>query len=243
MKTEDHVKVFSSTDELVLATANYIISQATKAVQERGRFVISLSGGETPKQLFAALAKAPLRDQMPWGKIFFFWGDERCVPLTDERNNAHQAKLILFDQVNAPASNIHRIPVDLSPEKAATAYEKDLADFFGGAKQQFDLMLLGLGENAHTASLFPGTPVIHEKLVGVRSVYVKEDDMFRVSMTAPLINLSRSILFLVTGIKKAATLRNVLKAPYDPDKFPAQLIKPVDGELQWFTASNAALLL
>ena len=243
MMQDDNVKVFQSVDELVHATAEYLINIANKSIEERGRFVVSLSGGETPKQLFAALAKSPFREAMPWNKTFFFWGDERCVPLNDDRNNACQAKKILLDHVNVPSTNIHRMPVNLSPDEAAITYEKELNVFFKGKEQRFDLSLLGLGENAHTASLFPSTDVIHEKKIGVRTVYVKEDDMHRVTMTAPLINLSRKILFLVTGVKKAATLRNVLKAPYDPDQYPAQLIKPVDGTLEWFTASNAALLL
>ena len=243
MIIDNNVKVFQSVGELVQATAEYLISIANKAIEDRGRFVVSLSGGETPKQLFAALSQSPYREAMPWSKTFFFWGDERCVPLNDDRNNAHQAKKILLDQMNIPLVNIHRMPVNLSPVEAAAAYEKELTDFFEGKEQRFDLSLLGLGENAHTASLFPGTDVIHETNIGVRTVYVKEDDMHRITMTAPLINLSRKIVFLVTGVKKAATLRNVLKAPFDPDQYPAQLIKPVDGTLEWFTASNAALLL
>jgi len=240
--------VFQTTDTLYEAAAHFIVDRANKAIAERGRFVISLSGGQTPKKLYALLAKPHFSTKMPWKKTFVFWGDERCVPLDGERNNAHQAKKILLDKVDIPISNIHIIPVDLTPAEAAASYEKELNAFFEGEPLRFDLILLGLGENGHTASIFPGTKLVGDESIGIRDLYIEDEgitvgpsyaDGFRVTMTAPLINEARNILFLVTGEGKTVVLNKVLNGPYLPDKYPAQLIKPVDGELIWFVDSKA----
>ena len=237
------LEVFNTADELSKDAAKLIITIANKAIAIRGKFTISLSGGKTPAKLYSFLAESPFCEQVQWKNTFVFWADERCVPLDDERNNAHQAKLILLDKIDIPWDNIYSIPVNLTPVEAASNYEKKLNGFFGTESPRFDLMLLGLGENGHTASLFPGTNVIDEKLKGLREVYSKEEKMFRVTMTAPLINLARHILFLVTGEKKAEILKKVLSSSYQPENYPAQLIKPVDGELLWFVDQAAASLI
>ena len=238
-----NLKVFKSKDGLYKAAVEYIIALARKSIATKGRFTISLSGGETPKKLYSLLSKLPFREQLQWNKTFIFWSDERCVALDDDRNNAHQAKLILINKVDIPISNIHFIPVNLSPVSAAAKYEKDLKRFFGKYAPRFDLVLLGLGENGHTASLFPGTKVIEEKAEGIRALYVEEEKMFRITMTAPLINLAHHILFLVSGKGKAGILNKVIKSTYQPNNYPAQLIKPVDGELNWFADNGSGLFL
>ncbi len=149
---------------------------------------------------------------------------------------------LLLEKVAIPPLNINRIPVDLSPEAAAAAYELTLIDFFGKDAPCFDLILLGLGENGHTASLFPETDVLSEQLLWVKSVYVEEQKMFRITMTAPLINMAHNILFLVEGAGKADILKKVLDVN-EPNKFPAQLIVPANGDLYWFVDSQAAALL
>jgi len=149
-------------------------------------------------------------------------------------NNAYQAKLTLLNKIKIPSSNIHVIPVNLFPEKAAEEYEKTILFFFKTGTPKFDLILLGLGTDGHTASLFPGTNVLSEKAEGVRSLYVEDQSMFRVSMTAPLINAARNIVFLVSTAKKAAIFKAVLSEPYQPNKYPAQLIHPKEGKLYWF---------
>lgn len=238
-----NIEVFQSIDALNKSAAEYIIAVSISAIAKRGRFTIALSGGDTPQKLYALLAKTPYCEQIEWKKTFVFWGDERWVPLDDKRNNAHQAKSILLDKVNIPASNIHRIPVNLSPNQAANKYEKELRTFFGNEPIQLDVILLGLGENGHTASLFPGTKVIHEHGEGVRFV---EDNLQvggRITMTATLINQARQILFIVTGEKKAGILGKVLYTSYQPELYPAQLIKPIHGDLLWFADQEAASLI
>jgi len=243
------LKVFETVDALNKAAAEYIITIAKKAIAERGKFIISLSGGETPKKIYSLLATPHFCKQIEWNKVFIFWGDERCVSLNDVRNNAYQARLTLLDKIDIPLLNIYSIPVNLPPAEAASTYEKELKAFFGNEAEQstlhakFDLILLGLGENGHTASLFPGTKVINEQTEGIRAVPVEEEKMFRITMTAPLINQAHHILFLVTGENKAEVLKNVLAAPYQPEKYPAQLIKPVNGELAWFVNQEAASLI
>ena len=225
------------------AAGKYIIELAKHTVDIRERFVIALSGGHTPEQLYMRLSKQPFRDQMPWNKTFIFWGDERCVPSTDERNNAHMAKALLLDHIDIPLSNIYPIPVELLPAEAAKKYERAIKKFFGDDPPCFDLILLGLGENGHTASLFPGSDAMTDNAHLVREVFVAEQKMFRITMTANLINQAYNIIFLAEGEGKAEILNTVLTAPYQPDKYPAQLIKPVCGNLYWFVDNKAANLL
>lgn len=234
---------YPSVADLSIAAAEMIIDIAINAVAQRGRFAVSLSGGSTPGQLFSLLSTEAYKDRLPWKNTFVFWGDERCVPSNDERNNAYMAKMVLLDKVAIPFSNIFPVSVDLSPADAAKDYEKSIKDFFGTAATQFDLVLLGMGENAHTASLFPGTPVLHEHISLVKEVYVEEQKMFRVTMTAELINQAHNIVFLVTGKAKAAVLQTVLNEAYQPEKYPAQLIKPGDGKLYWLVDEAAAALI
>ncbi len=242
MGAKNNLQVFETIDALTEAAANLIIDFAQNTIQQRGRFALCLSGGRTPEKLYSLLAQPQFQNKINWAKTFVFWGDERCVPLDDKQNNALMAKLLLLDKVKIPVGNIFPIPVNLSPAEAAKAYEKSLHDFFGKNEPSFDLILLGLGENAHTASLFPDTEVIHELKHWVKEVYVDEVKMFRVTMTAPLINKAHNIAFLVTGAEKAEVMKTILKAPFEPDKYPAQLIKPEQGSLYWLADKGAAAL-
>jgi 6-phosphogluconolactonase len=237
------LEIFKTVDAFNKAVAEFIIATAEKSIAAKGRFTLSLSGGQTPGSLYQLLAEPAYSERMPWKNTFIFWGDERCVPLDDDRNNAQQAKILLLDKIDIPASNIHIIPVNLSPSEAARQYEKTVKDFFKEEPMRFDLILLGLGENGHTASLFPGTEIIKEQTAGIREVYVEEEKMFRISMTPYLLNLSHNIIFLVTGKSKADIFNTVLHDAYQPDKYPAQLIKPTDGNLYWFVDKEAAALL
>ncbi len=244
MKKQGQLRIFANPTALCESVAHWIIKLANAAVAERGRFSISLSGGSTPGQLHALLATPLYRNQMPWAHTFVFWGDERCVPLDDDRNNAFVAKNILLDKVAIPAENVFVTPVNLEPAAAAAAYDATIRHFFGeGNPLEFDLIFLGLGDNGHTASLFPGTLIVHEKAIGVREIFVAEVDMFRVTMTAGLINSARHVAFLVTGAGKAIMLNNILHADFDPDYLPAQLIQPSPGDLHWFVDEAAAKLL
>jgi 6-phosphogluconolactonase len=241
---KNKVEVFETAEALSLATAEFIIKLADESIAAVGRFSISLSGGSTPEKLFTLLAGEKYSKCMPWKNTFIFWGDERYVPLNDPRNNAHVAKTLLLDKTDIPAANIFVIPVNIEPAtEAAKAYENSIRKFFGDSLPQFDLILLGIGENAHTASLFPHTAVIHEQNEWVSAVYVDEVKMYRITMTAPLINNARNIVFLAVGEGKAEVLKTVLTSAYQPEKYPAQLISPVNGNLYWFLDKKAAALL
>ena len=236
----ENVRIFETPEELYAAAAEMILVQSCEAILKRGRFVIAFSGGQSPGPLYALLAQEPYRTQISWKNVFVFWGDERCVPLEDKRNNAYQAKSILLDKVEIPSQNIFRIPVDLPPAEAAMEYEKTIFSFFGKEEPRMDLILLGLGENAHTASLFPGTAVLSEKKAGVREVTSDADASARITLTAPLINQALNILFLVTGKSKSEVLRKVFSSAYNPGLLPVQLIAPLNGKIIWFADRSAA---
>ncbi len=238
-----NINIFPTPQALSEAAARHIIELAKYYIQKNGRFTVSLSGGSTPERLFKLLAQSPYIDQMPWQNTCFFWGDERCVPLDDERNNAYQAIKLLFSKVNIPANNIFRIPTHLPPQAAAAQYEQTIKDFFGNAKPRFDLTLLGMGDDGHTASLFPGTEVLHDTKHLVKEIYIDKVSMHRITMTAPFINQSHHIIFLVTGAGKAEILKTVLQDNHEPELYPAQLIQPVDGTLLWMVDEAAAALL
>ena len=239
MQTESrNIKVFKDETSLNHAAANLLLASAKDAVAKRGRFVIELSGGSSPNAIYEALAAPPFSAQMPWEQIFFFWGDERCVAPDDKRNNAYTAKILMLNKMPVPASHIFPVPVNLPSDAAAKTYEATINAFF---KEQvfFDFVLLGLGENGHTASLFPGTPVLREKVAGIRTVFDAEGSMMRISMTAPLLNLGRQILFIVKGKRKADILKRVLEGPFLPESIPAQLIQPLKGSLNFFVDEAA----
>lgn len=243
MDHNNNIQVFQTATALTEAIAGFIIHIAKKAIAAKGRYTMVLSGGHTPEQLYSLLAQPPYREQIDWDKTFIFWGDERCVPLEDKDNNAHMAKVTLLDHIKIPAANIYPILVDLPPAEAADRYERTISKFFNNEPPRFDLILLGLGENGHTASLFPGTDVVFEKTRLVKEVYVAEQKMFRITMTASLIGKGDNIIFLVEGAAKTDVLKQVIEGPYEPEKLPAQLIKPVHGHLYWFLDKAAAASL
>jgi 6-phosphogluconolactonase len=242
-QNQNNVRIFQSSAALAKAAADLMIKISKQAIESRGRFVLSLSGGTTPESLFILLAKPPYRDQILWNKTFIFWGDERFVPSDDKRNNAGKARALLLDHIDIPAININPIPVDTKPDEAAKNYEAVIANFFGKEPPRFDLIFLGLGEDGHTASLFPGTDVVFENSRLVKEVYLTEQHTFRITMTPALINQAHNITFLVEGEKKIEILKTVLSSPQQPEKFPAQVIHPEDGNLYWYVDKKAAARL
>ena len=238
-----NLQIFGSREEFYQASAKLVLALAKEAISKRGRFVIALSGGSSPEPLYELLAKDPFQHEMPWENTFVFWGDERFVPTDDERSNAHRAWQLLLEKVPLSAAQIYQIGSSLTPEQEARKYENTVFSFFGKAHPVFDLILLGLGENGHTASLFPETPVLQELSPGIRAVFPADETIPRITMTAPLINLARRILFLVSGSNKAYAVKSVLGAEYNPSKFPAQLISPKSGHLTWHLDSDAAAKL
>lgn len=234
------IRVYPDLESLSQAAATLLVEQASRAVAVRGRFSVALSGGATPRRTYELLAAPPFKDQAPWHRMHIFWGDERCVPLDDPRSNARMAKDAWLDHVPIPESQIHFLNCAQAPAEAARQYETLLQQFFAGRPPRLDLVLLGLGDNGHTASLFPGTPVLKESERWVAEVYVAEQDLYRVTLTAPFINQAGLVAFLVAGEAKAGVLREVIHGPRNPEHLPAQLIQPEAGEILWLTDLKAA---
>jgi 6-phosphogluconolactonase len=234
------IHIYENLEKLSQAAAELFTDLAKQAITARGRFSVALSGGQTPRRLYEILAAAPLREQIPWGAVHVFWGDERYVPSDDPRSNALMAHQALLDHVPVLPEHIHPILCTLPPQQVASHYENELRDFFGNTPPTMDLILLGLGDNAHTASLFPHTAVLNEQQRWVAEVYVAEQDMVRVTLTAPLINQANQVVFLVSGSDKASALKNVLEGPYQPHEFPAQLIHPNGARPIWLIDKAAS---
>lgn len=237
------IQTYRDIDQMSIAAARFFVDEAAIGIARDDRFAVALSGGNTPRRMYKYLTQSEITGDLPWEKVYIFWGDERCVPLDDPANNAHYALEQFLEKVPIPHNNIFRIETDKEPEKAARLYEQRLRQFFGDEQPRFDLIFLGLGENGHTASLFPGTSILHDKNRWVSEVIVKEQNMSRVSMTTTVINLARKVAFLVSGNEKAQIVKNVLEGEYEPEKMPAQLIKPDNGEVYWFLDDEASKLL
>lgn len=220
--------------------AAWISNYIQEVLQDQEQFTFVLSGGNTPKQLYHLLAKEPYQQMIPWEKIHFFWGDERAVPFDDERNNARMAYETLLTPMGIPEENIHVMRTDIAPEAAAEEYEKLLKQYFKDSDVTFDLVLLGMGDDGHTLSLFPGMPVVHEQKHWVKTFYLPAQQMNRITLTAPVVNQAACVIFMATGAGKAVTLKNVIEGTFNAEQFPSQLIRPQDGELHWFVDEAAA---
>lgn len=227
-------------DDLSFQFARWLVSYIKERLATQSRFTLVLSGGSTPKKLYQLLASKDFNDQIDWEKIHFFWGDERFVPFEDERNNAGMAYKTLLDQVPVVKSQVHKIQTDNDPEASAIAYEALLHSYFDDPSHTFDLVLLGLGDNAHTLSLFPGYPVVKENKKWVAAFYLEEQRMHRITLTAPVVNRAEKVVFLVSGADKAATVYHVIASEHDPDLYPAQIIQPYHSEVIWFCDEAAA---
>jgi 6-phosphogluconolactonase len=225
------------------AAADQLVRLAEAAQLARGHFTLVLSGGSTPRALFELLASDAYLPRVDWSNVYVFWGDERCVPPDHADSNYRMARLALLEHVPIPFDHIYRIHGEMEPEQTASAYEGSLRTFFdqrGEAVPQFDLVLLGMGDDAHTASLFPGTPALDELQHWVYAQYVPKLGVWRVTLTAPILNMAREVHFLVTGQGKAPAVAAVLEGPHSPHTHPAQLIQPVSGALRWYLDEAAA---
>ena len=232
-----------SIEALPKTVADWLVGYADQVIQRQGRFTIALSGGSTPKALYQLLANQPYVDQIDWRKWHIFWGDERVVPFADERNNAHMAYETLLDHVPIPRDQIHVMRTDVEPEESAKEYEYLLKATFDDQINTFDLVLLGMGDDGHTLSLFPGTAVVQEQEAWVKGFRLESQDMYRITLTAPIANRAACVVFLLSGSSKAATLNHVLKDKLQPDTYPSQLINPARGKLIWFIDEEAGALL
>ena len=241
MKASEHQPaIFENADALALAAANWMVDCIADTLQKQDRFTLVLSGGSTPQKLFNLLASTSFRERINWEKIHIFWGDERAVPFTDERNNAAMAFRTLLDHVPVKKENIHIMDTTLEPQAAAAAYEKVLKTYFSNADRTFDLVLLGMGDDGHTLSLFPGQENIHERNKWVMAFYLEAQQMYRITLTAPIVNGASRVAFLITGSGKAVALYEVLYGQHDPDRFPSQLIQPYHEKPHWFLDKAAA---
>jgi 6-phosphogluconolactonase len=234
------INIFNSEDEVLNALANYFVETAASSIASHGQFAVALSGGSSPKKLYELLASPSFKDKVEWNKVHFFFGDERYVPHTDPQSNYLMAKKALLEPLDLSYKQIFPVDTSLSPEEAAKKYTTDINHYFAGTDVCFDLILLGLGDNSHTASLFPHTPVLHDKTVAVKEVFLEDQQVFRITMTAQLINQAHHIAFLVYGESKALAVHHVIEDKKDIENYPAQLIKTQNGDLQWFLDHGAA---
>jgi 6-phosphogluconolactonase len=255
--------IYPESKELSKSCAEWICSCIAETLEKKDLFTLVLSGGNTPRPLYELLARPPYREKIQWGKLHLFWGDERAVPFEDPRNNAKMAFDSLLDQVQVPASQIHVMRTDISPEQSAEEYERLLHLYFPDLRspeetlsdirldpgrdrhtmKSFDLVLLGMGDDGHTLSLFPGTPMVYEKTSWVKSYFLQSQDMYRITLTQSIVNKSDRIAFLVTGPDKANALKEVLEGNFDPSHYPSQVIRPESGALHWFIDETAAAKL
>ncbi|MBO9635801.1 MAG: 6-phosphogluconolactonase, partial [Chitinophagaceae bacterium] len=183
---------------------------------------------------------SPYRERIQWEKLHFFWGDERAVPFEDSRNNARMTFEALLNKVPVKKEQIHIMQTDIAPDASAFAYEKILHTYFPAGNQTFDLVLNGMGDDAHTLSLFPGSPAIKEQEAWVTSFWLQAQDMHRITLTAPVVNLAKKVVFLTFGANKANALKHVIEGPANVELYPSQLIQPQSGELHWFVDEAAA---
>jgi 6-phosphogluconolactonase len=235
------VTVLDGAEEVARAAAERFVELAQSAIGERGRFAVALAGGSTPKRAYELLAGDDYRDRVDWPKVHVFFGDERMVPPDDAESNYRMASEAMLSRLPVPPENVHRINGLGDALANARLYEDELRTFFNDAPwPSFDLVLLGMGDDGHTASLFPGTKALGERGSWVAANWVEKLNAYRVTLTAPAINSAAHVIFLVTGEKKAAPLAEVLKGERDPQRLPSQLIKPLDGSLEWLVDEAAA---
>jgi 6-phosphogluconolactonase len=242
MSDRGELEILRDPQALARALADLFVGTGRMSMAERGAFHVALSGGSTPRAAYELLAQEPLRDELSWSDVFIYFGDERCVPPDDEQSNYRMAQKAFLDAVGIPSANVHRIHGEADPGLAANEYASILRAHLGDAPR-FDLILLGIGPDGHTASLFPGTPPDSDDGALVRAVYAQSQMMWRITVTPKVINLARTVAFAVQGPEKAAIFAAVYEGPIDPVKYPAQIVRPVAGRLIWLVDESAAGML
>lgn len=238
------IHVYPTPQALVEAVAEHLLDHARQAIAARDSFTLALAGGSTPKELYARLAAPPFRSQLDWTRVRFFWGDERHVPPDHAASNYRMAHEALLSHLPISKEQVHRVPSEL-PEAQIVAdqYEAVLRKQFDVSEPdvpRFDFVLLGMGPDGHTASLFPGTQAVRETSRLVAAPWIEQFQACRVTLTPVLLNHARQVTFLICGDAKADTLHAVLEGPFQPDVLPAQIIGPRDGTLTWFMDQTAA---
>jgi 6-phosphogluconolactonase len=243
MTSSAEIRRLATPQELFEAAAEETVLAANEAIAQRGRFTIALSGGSTPKSLFTLLA-SNARSSLNWERTFFFWGDERHVPPDNPDSNYLMAQETLLAKVPVPPANVFRVLAENpDADSAALSYEQTLRKFFAlepGQFPRFDLILLGMGPDGHTASLFPETAALQEKSRLVVANWVEKLKTSRITLTLPVLNAARCVAFLVSGMDKAAVLRTVLQSDAPAEQYPSKLVQPTDGKLIWFVDRAAS---
>ncbi|MBK1897036.1 6-phosphogluconolactonase [Chryseobacterium paridis] len=233
-----NITIFEDLDQLYKKAADTFVDLSKQSIKKNDRFVVALSGGSSPKAIFNLLATEAYADKIEWSKLYFFWVDERWVPLHDDKSNARMTFEALLDKV--PVNKDHIFPMykdGISPEDYAKEYEQQIRSVLGN-EGVFDFILLGMGDDGHTASLFPGEKVLDENEKWVSAYYLKPQEMFRITLTAPLINKAENILVVAFGESKKHALNEVLNGEYNPKLYPLQLIEKKEG-FQFFTDKKA----
>jgi 6-phosphogluconolactonase len=234
-ETKPEIVVLPDPTALAREAADRFVALSRSAIASHGRFTVALSGGSTPRLLYEQLVTRPIE----WQHVHVFWSDERCVPPDHLDSNYGMAQRALLSRVTIPPTNVHRLQGELDPAQAAQFYEDELRSVFG-TQPCFDLILLGMGADAHTASLFPGTSALHERQRWVVATYVKKLQANRLTLTPLIINAAANVIFLIAGSDKAAALYSVWHGPHNPNRFPAQSVMPTNGHLIWLV-DRAAL--
>lgn len=237
-----NIGIYPDIDALSREAAQYVVRVANESIVTHGRFSIALSGGTTPKKLYGLLGGEPYRSQINWALVHIFWGDERCVPPDSPDSNYKMAHEVLLSNIPVPVSQVHRMPAEMADRNAASEqYVLEMQRTFGtNGIPNFDLIQLGMGPEGHTASLFPHQASLHEQRRLVMPVSVPKPPPDRLTFTPPILNAARNVLFLVTGSDKAEALHAVLEGPYQPDEYPAQIVRSTSGEVVWMLDMEAA---
>ncbi len=234
------VTVYRDTADLEQHAAEEIADVMKTAINDRGVCLVVFSGGETPRQIYRRLGREPFKNGVNWNLVQLFFSDERSVPSNDLQSNYGMVEQSLLSCIDIPSQNVHRIKGELAPPLAAQEYEHELKSVFGDTQGRFDLMLLGIGEDGHVASMFPGSDVVEEKSALVRPSMNPSQSIQRVTLTFPVINNTREILFLVSGKRKSSIVRRVLGTSNPTKDLPATMVRPVDGNLRWLLDHDAA---
>lgn len=237
------IQTYPTSDELARAAAEHFAELAREAIADHGHFSVALAGGSTPRATYEILATVEFAQKINWERVYVFWSDERLVPPEHEDSNYRMAFDALLNLAPIPADNIHRILGETKPQDAARTYQEGIREFFNPRSPSFDLILLGMGDDGHTASIFPGTMAVYEDSLHVMAHFVEKLEAWRVTFTPRLINTADNVTILVSGERKARRLRQVLVGPYQPEVLPAQVVRPSGGRLRWLIDEAAALHL
>jgi len=246
MSTQQDIRICDNAAILAQQTADEFVRLAQESVAAQGRFTVALAGGSTPKAAYALLTSAAYHDRVPWQQIDFFWGDERHVPPDHADSNYRMAYEAMLSKVTVPSAHVHRVVAEKEAQQAADEYEATLRTSFSltaAMLPRFDLILLGMGPDGHTASLFPGTAAVHESTRLVVAPWVEKFNTFRITLTPVVLCNAAYVVFAAGGADKAETLQHVLNGPYQPDLYPSQVVKPTHGRLVWLVDKAAARLL